>query len=57
MKDLHYKRHILLYAKLWYKQKDLIKDLTTIIAFGTGLELKNIRVKDVYEIIVGVWQD
>lgn len=37
MKKLKEERHILLYAKGWYKRTNLLKDLTKIVEHITGL--------------------
>jgi hypothetical protein len=48
-------RHFFLYAKNHYTKSERIRDLLTILSHEVGIPLKYAAVKDVYDILVGLF--
>jgi hypothetical protein len=50
--------HFYLYAKGWYKEEDIVKDLKVICANYSGIELKWISDADVFQVLYPVvWKE
>ena len=48
-------RHFLLYAKNCYRKTETISDLLTILSHEMGLDPKSVKLRDVYEILAGLF--
>jgi len=48
-------RHLLLYAKNHYRKTETIFDLKQILSHETGINLENVKLREVYEILAGLF--
>ena len=48
-------RHFLLYAKNYYRKTETISDLLTILSHEMGLDPRSVKLRDVYEILAGLF--